>query len=94
MCIALINAACPEQRFVLSQFPATVGRQPRAAVHLDDRRVSQFQCVIDDQEGRVTVLDLGSISGTFVNGIRRAMATLLHGDHLTVGATDLVVQIG
>jgi len=93
MCIALINAACPEQKFVLNQLPATIGRQPRAAVRLDDRRVSHFQCVIDAQDGRLTVLDLGSISGTFVNGVRRAMATLLHGDRLTVGATDFVVQI-
>ena len=93
MCIALINSACPEQKFVLSQLPATVGRQTRAAVRLDDRRVSHFQCVIDAQDGMLTVLDLGSISGTFVNGVRRAMATLLHGDRLTVGATDFVVQI-
>ena len=35
MSIALINSACPEQNFVLSQLPTTVGRQTRAAVHLD-----------------------------------------------------------
>lgn len=93
MCIALINSACPEQKFIISQLPATIGRQPRAAVRLDDRRVSHFQCVIDAQDGLLTVLDLGSVSGTFVNGVRRAMATLLHGDRLTVGATDFVVQI-
>jgi len=68
-------------------------RQPRAAVRLDDRRVSQFQCLIDDQDGVLTLLDLGSVSGTFVNGVRLSMATLLHGDHLTIGATDFVVQI-
>jgi pSer/pThr/pTyr-binding forkhead associated (FHA) protein len=38
-------------------------------------------------------LDLGSGSGTFVNGVRRAMSTLLDGDRLTVGATDFAVQI-
>ena len=55
--------------------------------------MSHFQCVIDAQDGMLTVLDLGSISGTFVNGARRVMATLLDGDRLTVGATDFVVQI-
>lgn len=93
MCVHLINSACPEQKFVLSQLPATVGRQPRAAVRLDDRRVSHFQCVIDDQDGMLTVLDLGSISGTFVNGVRRAISVLFDGDRLTVGATDFVVQV-
>jgi pSer/pThr/pTyr-binding forkhead associated (FHA) protein len=93
MSIALINSACPEQKFVLSQLPATVGRQARAAVRLEDRRVSHFQCLIDAQDGMLTVLDLGSVSGTFVNGVRRAMATLFHGDRLTVGETDFVVQI-
>jgi len=92
MNIALINSACPEQAFVLHQLPATVGRQPRAAIRLEDRQVSQFQCVIDDQDGRLTVLDLGSVSGTFVNGVRRVISTLLDGDRLTVGATDFVVR--
>ncbi len=93
MSIALINPACPEQKFVIHRLPATVGRQPRAAIRLDDRRVSHFQCLIDAQDGRLTVLDLGRVSGTFVNGVRRAMSILLNGDRLTVGATDFVVQI-
>ena len=93
MCINLINAACPEQKFIISQLPATIGRQPRAAVRLEDRRVSQFQCVIDAQDGMLTVLDLGSIFGTYVNGVRQALSMLLDGDRLTVGATDFVVQI-
>jgi len=93
MCIALINVACPQQKYLLDQLPATVGRQPRAAVRLDDRRVSHFQCVIDAQDGILTVLDLGSLSGTFVNGVRRAMSVLLDGDRLRVGATDFVVHI-
>ena len=93
MGIALVNTDCPEQKFVLSQLPATIGRQPRAAVRLEDRRVSQFQCVIDAQDGDLMVMDLGSISGTFVNGVRRALALLLNGDRLTVGGTDLVVNI-
>ena len=64
MSIALINAACPEQKFIINQLPASIGRQSRAAIRLDDRRVSQFQCVIDAAEGVPTVLDLGSIFGT------------------------------
>lgn len=93
MCITLINSACPEQKFVLNRLPATVGRQPRAEIRLEDRRVSHFQCVIDAQDGLLMVLDLGSVSGTFVNGVRRAMAALLPGDRLTVGATDFIVQV-
>jgi pSer/pThr/pTyr-binding forkhead associated (FHA) protein len=93
MSIALINPVNPEQKFVLNRLPATVGRQVRAAIRLEDRQVSHYQCMIDVQEGLLTVLDLGSVSGTFVNGIRRAMATLLDGDRLTVGATDFVVKV-
>ena len=94
MCINLINTACPEQKFVLNQLPATIGRQTRAAVRLDDPRVSHFQCVIDAPEGMLTVLDLGSLSGTYVNGIRRVMSRLLDGDHLTVGDIDFLVRVG
>ena len=92
MCIALINPSMPRTEVRAQPTPASISRQPRAAVRLDDRRVSQVQCVIDAQDGVLTVLDLGSISGTFVNGVRRAMSILLHGDRLTVGATDYVVQ--
>ena len=91
MGITLVNAADPAQRFVLNRLPATIGRQPKAAIRLDDRGVSYFQCRIDADGGRLTVLDLGSVSGTFVNGIRRALAPLLPGDRLTVGATDFLV---
>ncbi len=93
MCIALVNTTCPEQKFVISQFPATIGRQPRAAVRLDDRRVSHFQCVLDAAEGTLMVLDLGSLSGTFVNGVRRAMSAIFPGDRLTVGGIDFIVQM-
>ncbi len=93
MGIALVNSACPDQKFVINKLPASVGRQPRAAVRLEDRRVSQFQCLIDAQDGELMVMDLGSVSGTFVNGVRRALAMLIDGDRLTVGGTDLVVRI-
>ena len=93
MGITLVNTADPAQRFVLDHLPATIGRQPKAAVRLDDRRVSHFQCRIDAQDGLLTVLDLGSVSGTFVNGVRRALATLLPGDRLTIGETDFLVRV-
>jgi ABC transport system ATP-binding/permease protein len=93
MSVALINSARPEQRFLLRQLPATIGRQARAAIHLEDHRVSHYQCVIDAQDGMLTVLDLGSVFGTFVNGVRRALSPLLDGDRLTVGDTDFVVTV-
>ena len=90
--VALVYATESKPAIVLSQLPATIGRQARAAVRIEDSLVSPFQCVIDAHDDLLTVMDLGSVAGTFVNGVRVMLATLMPGDRITLGRTDYLVQ--
>jgi len=90
--IMLVHIGPPERRIVLSALPAMIGRDASAEVWLEDSWVGQFQCILDEEGGRLRVLDLGARTGTFVNGERVKRAVLLPGDTLTVGRTDFFVN--
>src|SRR5262249_24606376 len=44
-----------------------IGRAPDVEAQLDDARVSRYHCRLQVESGRVTVVDLGSKTGTLVN---------------------------
>lgn len=68
----------------------TLGRHPRNTIQILDRIVSKEHCVIDQQDGRFVVRDLGSLNGTLVNGQRVGEATLHDWDELKLGNTRIV----
>lgn len=77
---------------VLASFPVAIGRGPAADVRLDDLHVSRRHCEIVAANGGLTVHDLASKNGTFVNGVRTELAPLSPGDVLAVGEVGFVVQ--
>jgi serine/threonine-protein kinase len=81
----------PGKKFPLpARGPLRVGRAADVDVHLDDNRVSRYHCRLNVEPGRVTVLDLGSKTGTLVNNQRiTAERALLTGDVLVLGDTHL-----
>jgi pSer/pThr/pTyr-binding forkhead associated (FHA) protein len=87
----LLSAGSPQRRIEVRQLPAMIGRDESADIHLGDSWVGHFQCILDQEEGHLRVLDLGSRNGTFVNGRRVKRADLMPGDTLTIGRTDFVV---
>jgi DNA-binding NtrC family response regulator/pSer/pThr/pTyr-binding forkhead associated (FHA) protein len=69
-----------------------IGRGDLAELRLNDNAVSRRHAVLQLRDGAVTLRDLGSHNGTFVNGVRLAAPQLLRsGDSLTVCATTLVL---
>src|SRR5205807_8581908 len=55
--------------------------------------VSRRHCLISVHDGYVTVEDLDSVNGTFVNGKRVAGREVLRpGDHLGIGALRFVIE--
>lgn len=73
---------------------ATVlGRSDQADVILEDPYASEFHLRLVSQEGALTVSDLGSTNGTYVNGRRITTPTnLRRGDALQVGKTVMEVR--
>jgi len=71
--------------------PLRIGRGLADDLLLTDIRVSREHCIVEMIEGALLVRDLGSRYGTYVNGERRAEATLRHHDRLSIGDTSIVV---
>jgi hypothetical protein len=73
-----------------------VGREQGSAdLVLNDPGISRRHAAVRSQGGGVTVEDLGSSNGTFVNGTRiRGEVVLAEGDEVQVGGTVLSVYRG
>ena len=86
MKLELISVDRQKRPIVLEQFPVIVGLDPGADVCLDDSSVGHYQCMIDDSDGLLTVYDLGTKTGTTINGVRIVQkAPLMPGDELGMG---------
>lgn len=67
-----------------------VGRNPDCAVVLDLQGVSRKHCMVSVSEAEVTVTDLGSANGTYVNDARLAGPTAIRrADVIKIGATAM-----
>ena len=70
-----------------------LGRGSEAEVHIEDDYVSDMHLRLDHEDGVLTLADLGSTSGTYVNGKRVTAAVVLsEGDSIQVGKTVLEVR--
>ncbi|MCA9647832.1 MAG: FHA domain-containing protein, partial [Myxococcales bacterium] len=77
-------------RFNLSESTITVGRERDNAVQIHDTEVSRKHCEISVDGARVSVRDLNSSNGTFVNGKAVQSAVLRTGDQLQLGRSLLL----
>ena len=74
---------------------SVVGRDPTAAINLTDEEVSRRHAIVSVDEGRVTVEDLGSSNGTYVESGRIDNETELGaGKRMRVGQTVMELQAG
>ncbi len=76
----------------LSQGVIKIGKVPSAHLKIDDEKVSRMHAIIEVLGTEVSVIDLGSTGGTFVNGQKINKAKLQSGDSITVG--DTMIEIG
>ncbi|MDX2174940.1 MAG: sigma 54-interacting transcriptional regulator [Candidatus Sumerlaeia bacterium] len=73
--------------------PVLFGRDPRSRFEFEDPQVSRLHCLIEPEEDRALVRDLGSRNGVFVNEVRiRAQEELHPGDLLRVGQTEFLLR--
>jgi pSer/pThr/pTyr-binding forkhead associated (FHA) protein len=71
---------------------ATIGRLADNTIVIDSPAVSSHHASIVNDGGLLTVEDLQSTNGTFVNGVRVSRRILKDGDVLQVGAHRLVLD--
>jgi DNA-binding NtrC family response regulator len=87
--VALAGPLCGES-FRLEEPDTTIGRHAGANLSVPDYLMSRRHCLLQRQNGRVTLRDLGSSNGTFVNGIPAHERTLQHGDRIRAGNSVLL----
>jgi pSer/pThr/pTyr-binding forkhead associated (FHA) protein len=80
------------QVYQLSQRQTLVGRSRRCTIVLESRLASREHCVLERSGAALTLIELGSKNGTWVNGERvsrrRQLAT---GDEIRIGSDHLEV---
>ena len=70
-----------------------VGRSPEADIVIDDPYASEFHLRLVATENGLTLHDLGSTNGTYLNGRRvTAPAELRRGDAVQVGKTVMEIR--
>ena len=75
------------------KLPTTIGRSGTATLTVRSSQISRRHCEIDTYEGELTVRDLDSSNGTFVNGHRISDVTFLSpGDELRIGPLTFVAE--
>lgn len=72
-------------RFLLDSDTTTVGRHPRADIFLDDVTVSRRHAEFERVGSVFTVKDLGSLNGTYYNGVRIESVQIADGAEVQIG---------
>jgi hypothetical protein len=80
------------ERIYLNKTSTVMGRDPECDCFVDDKDVSWRHCLLDMQSRGISVLDLNSTNGTFVNGILVRDAPLKPGDRLEIGPCAFAVN--
>lgn len=72
----------------------TLGRHPDNTVQILDRIISKTHCQVVAEDGGFIIRDLGSMNGTYVNGVRVESTQLNDGDEISLGTTKLIFRAG
>ncbi|MEE2789086.1 MAG: FHA domain-containing protein, partial [Myxococcota bacterium] len=79
---------------VLADQTIKIGKLSSSHIRLDDDAISRMHAVVEVHDaGDVSVFDLGSETGTWVNGERITRHRLKSGDRITIGRFTVVVTL-
>lgn len=93
---ALVVLKGPEvgERFYLEQSEVTIGRDPKSDIFLNDVTVSRRHARLRVDGDTVTIVDVGSLNGTYVNDEVVTEARLNGGDTVQIGRFQMVFVSG
>jgi pSer/pThr/pTyr-binding forkhead associated (FHA) protein len=88
-----VTAEGETQRVVLGKDRTVIGRQEGCQLRIPIAGVSRTHCEILIQGGSITIKDLGSSNGTYVNQERVTQQPLAPGDLVSLGGQVFLVQV-
>ena len=83
--VVIAGPLAKDASYALDGAELCIGRDLTCGVCVVSKLVSRRHCSIQQQDGRVSIYDLGSRNGTFVNGVPVRERVLQHGDVIAVG---------
>ncbi|MFM7097755.1 MAG: FHA domain-containing protein [Gemmataceae bacterium] len=84
----------PGQRIVVKDGDSLVGRSEECKIRIPASNVSRRHCKLTLKDDLAFVVDLQSVNGTFVNGVKITKSTILReGDLLLIGSSSFKVVI-
>jgi DNA-binding winged helix-turn-helix (wHTH) protein len=91
--VTVVRLVCDDRSVPVGEGTHVIGRDPGAAIWVDSSLASRRHAALVVTPASITVEDLGSRNGTFVNGARiDAVSRLVHGDELRVGPARFIVH--
>jgi len=78
--------------FMLSEGDNSIGRGNDAAINLSDESVSRQHAVVRCQDGKLTVFDVGSRSGTALNDQSIGGHPINNGDVISIGRSEFTMM--
>lgn len=91
--LVLVKPDGRSQEVPIKESPTVIGRKEGAGLRIPDAGVSREHCELVIDEDAVTIRDLNSSNGTFVNATRVKEAELAPGDLLAIGSNVFAVRI-
>ena len=89
-CLVQYNGDQMGKRFSVEKNVSIAGRSPEATIFIDEPSVSRMHAKIFSSVGKVTIEDLGSSNGTFLNDDPvKKKSTIKDGDMIRLGAIIL-----
>jgi pSer/pThr/pTyr-binding forkhead associated (FHA) protein len=83
--LVLTRGTHPRSRFLLGQKVISAGRHPDSAIFLDDVTVSRRHAEFRWLDDEYWIVDVGSLNGTYVNGVQVTSQPLNDGDQIQLG---------
>ncbi|CAN5727617.1 hypothetical protein BH11PLA1_BH11PLA1_05580 [soil metagenome] len=89
----MVKADGSSREFPLDRAATVIGRDEAARLRVPVPQVSRRHCEVLAAGAKVSITDLGSANGTYVNGRKVREADLQPGDLITVGPVVFVVRV-
>jgi pSer/pThr/pTyr-binding forkhead associated (FHA) protein len=91
--LVLVRSDLSQVEVPLKHSPEILGRHTDCKVRLPDASVSRQHCEISFDGDKVSIRDLGSSNGTYVNRKRVTQAEVVAGDVVTLGKFIFVLRV-
>lgn len=87
--LIMLNASGHSRQVELKSEQSTIGRGLQNDIVVDSLQASRVHALIDVEPAFVTIRDLGSRNGTFVNDVRVESQVLAEGDIIRLGTYEM-----